>query len=174
MMEFRLAKKQEFDSVRELYWTLIDETSHLPSFPHWKKGEHPSDEWLMDSLIKSQLFVLEENGEILANVILNNEANESYRLVNWSREVPDEKVLIIHVLAVSPKHAGKGLGTKMMQYILDYAKEIGMQAVRMDVISNNSSAEHLYQKIGFQFVQTQRLYYEVTGEKDFNLYEYYL
>ena len=90
MMEFRLAKKQEFDSVRELYWTLIDETSHLPSFPHWKKEEHPSDEWLMDSLIKSQLFVLEENGEILASVILNNEANESYRLVNWSREVPDE------------------------------------------------------------------------------------
>lgn len=128
----------------------------------------------MDSLIKSQLFVLEENGEILASVILNNEANESYRLVNWSREVSDEKVLIIHVLAVSPKHAGKGLGTKMMQYILDYAKETGMQAVRMDVISNNSSAERLYQKIGFQFVQTQRLYYEVTGEKDFNLYEYYL
>ena len=174
MMEFRLAKKQEFDSVRELYWTLIDETSHLPSFPHWKKEEHPSDEWLMDSLIKSQLFVLEENGEILASVILNNEANESYRLVNWSREVPDEKVLIIHVLAVSPKHAGKGLGTKMMQYILDYAKEIKMQAVRLDVISNNSSAEHLYQKMGFRFVHTQRLYYEVTGERDFNLYEYYL
>lgn len=128
----------------------------------------------MDSLIKSQLFVLEENGEILASIILNNEANESYRLVNWSREVSDEKVLIIHVLAVSPKHAGKGLGTKMMQYILDYAKETGMQAVWMDVISNNSSAERLYQKIGFQFVQTQRLYYEVIGEKDFNLYEYYL
>ena len=107
-------------------------------------------------------------------VSLNNEANESYQLVNWSREVPDEKVLIIHVLAVSPKHSGKGLGTKMMQYILDYAKETGMQAVRLDVISNNSSAERLYQKIGFQFVQTQRLYYEVTGEKDFNLYEYYL
>ena len=25
-MEFRLAKKQEFDSVRDLYWMLIDET----------------------------------------------------------------------------------------------------------------------------------------------------
>ena len=37
MMEFRLAKKQEFDSVRELYWTLIDETSHLPSFHTGKK-----------------------------------------------------------------------------------------------------------------------------------------
>ena len=173
-MEFRVAKKQEFDSVRDLYWTLIDETSHLPSFPHWKKGEHPSDEWLMDSLIKSQLFVLEENEKILASVILNNEANESYQRVNWSREVPDEKILIIHVLAVSPKRAGKGLGTKMMQYILDYAKKTGMQAVRLDVISNNSSAEHLYQKMGFRFVQTQRLYYEVTGERDFNLYEYYL
>ena len=174
MIKFRLAKAEEFDSIRNLYWTLIDETSHLPSFPHWKKGEHPSDEWLMDSLAKSQLFVLEEEGEILASVILNHEANESYQLVNWSREVSDEKVLIIHVLAVSPKYTGKGLGTKMMQYILDYAKKIKMQAVRLDVISNNSSAEHLYQKMGFQFVQTQRLYYEVTGEKDFKLYEYYL
>lgn len=45
------------------------------------------------------------------SVILNNEANESYQLVNWSREILDEKVLIIHVLAVSPKHSGKGLGT---------------------------------------------------------------
>ena len=51
-MEFRLAKKQEFDSVRDLYWMLIDETSHLPSFPHWKKGLHPSDEWLLESLAK--------------------------------------------------------------------------------------------------------------------------
>ena len=85
-MEFRLAKKQEFDSVRDLYWMLIDETSHLPSFPHWKKGLHPSDEWLLESLEKSQMFVLEENGEILASVILNSKANESYRLVNWSRE----------------------------------------------------------------------------------------
>ena len=80
-MEFRLAKKQEFDSVRDLYWMLIDETSHLPSFPHWKKGLHPSDEWLLESLEKSQLFVLEENEKILASVILNNEANESYQRV---------------------------------------------------------------------------------------------
>ena len=58
------------------------------------------------------MFVLEENGEILASVILNSKANESYRLVNWSREVPDEKVLIIHVLAVSPNMQAKGLAQR--------------------------------------------------------------
>ena len=188
-MEFRLAKKQEFDSVRDLYWMLIDETSHLPSFPHWKKGLHPSDEWLLESLEKSQMFVLEENGEILASVILNSKANEQpidkpsagSTFKRGEDFIPakliDEAGLKGYTIGgaqVSPKHAGKGLGTKMMQYILDYAKEIKMQAVRLDVISNNSSAEHLYQKMGFRFVQTQRLYYEVTGERDFNLYEYYL
>lgn len=174
MMKFRLARQEEFEIIRDLYWDLIEKTAHLPSFPHWKKGQHPSNEWLISSIEKSQMFVLEENEEIVASVILNHEANESYKLVKWTKEVPNKKVLIVHVLAVSPKHSGKGLGTKMMAYIMDYAKETKMQAIRLDVISNNNAAEHLYKKMGFQFVQTQRLYYEVTGEKEFKLYEYYL
>ena len=43
-MIFRKAEKEDFYKIRSLYWTLIDQEQDDPSFPHWKKGIHPSDE----------------------------------------------------------------------------------------------------------------------------------
>lgn len=41
----------------------------------------------------------------------------------------------------------------------------------LDVIENNTTAEKLYQKLGFQYVQTKTLYYDVVGKMTFKLYE---
>lgn len=41
----------------------------------------------------------------------------------------------------------------------------------IDVIENNTTAEKLYQKLGFQYVQTKTLYYDVVGKMTFKLYE---
>lgn len=43
-MIFRKAEKEDFYKIRSLYWNLIDQEQDDPSFPHWKKGIHPSDE----------------------------------------------------------------------------------------------------------------------------------
>ena len=43
-MIFRKAEKEDFYKIRLLYWNLIDQEQDDPSFPHWKKGIHPSDE----------------------------------------------------------------------------------------------------------------------------------
>ena len=51
-MIFRKAEKEDFDKIRSLYWTLIDQEQDDPSFPHWKKGIHPSDEMIQDSIDK--------------------------------------------------------------------------------------------------------------------------
>ena len=47
----------------------------------------------------------------------------------------------------------------------------GKKALRLDVIENNTTAEKLYQKLGFQYIQTKTLYYDVVGEMAFKLYE---
>ena len=49
-MIFRKAEKEDFYKIRSLYWTLIDQEQDDPSFPHWKKGIHPSDEMIQDSI----------------------------------------------------------------------------------------------------------------------------
>ena len=51
-MIFRKAVKEDFDNIKSLYWELIDQEQGDPSFPHWKKGIHPSDEMLHNSIGK--------------------------------------------------------------------------------------------------------------------------
>ena len=55
-MIFRKAEKEDFYKIRSLYWTLIDQEQDDPSFPHWKKGIHPSDEMIQDSIDTRQVW----------------------------------------------------------------------------------------------------------------------
>ena len=63
-MIFRKAVKDDFDNIKSLYWELIDQEQGDPSFPHWKKGIHPSDEMLRNSIGKEELYVLADDGEM--------------------------------------------------------------------------------------------------------------
>ena len=63
-MIFRKAVKDDFDNTKSLYWELIDQEQGDPSFPHWKKGIHPSDEMLHNSIDKKELYVLTDVGEM--------------------------------------------------------------------------------------------------------------
>lgn len=38
-------------------------------------------------------------------------------------------------------------------------------------IPDKATAEKLYQKLGFRYIQTKTLYYDVVGEMTFKLYE---
>ena len=72
-MIFRKAEKVDFYKIRSLYWNLIDQDQDDPSFPHWKKGIHPSDEMILDSIDKGDLYVLADGEKIAACVIANDE-----------------------------------------------------------------------------------------------------
>ena len=63
-MIFRKAVKDDFDNIKSLYWELIDQEQGNLSFPHWKKGIHPSDEMLHNSIDKKELYVLTDGGEM--------------------------------------------------------------------------------------------------------------
>ena len=51
---------------------------------------------------------------------------------------------------VADKWQGQGLGTKMVDYLLEIAKEMGVEEVYSIMLSDNQRALHLTQKMGFQ------------------------
>ena len=71
-MIFRKAEKEDFYKIRSLYWNLIDQEKDDPSFPQWKKGIHPSDEMIQNSIDREELYVLADGDEIAACVIAND------------------------------------------------------------------------------------------------------
>ena len=168
-MVFRKAEKDDFEKIKSLYCTLIDREQNDPSFPHWKKGIHPSDEMIRKSIDKEELYVLTDGDGIAACVIANGEKVDGYSDVPW--KIDSDEVIVIHVLAVHPDHRGKGLAGNLMESVIELERKAGKKAMRLDVIENNTAAEGLYQKLGFRYIQTKTLFYEVVGEMTFKMYE---
>lgn len=168
-MIFRKAANEEFYKIRSLYWNLIDQEKDDLSFPRWKKGIHPSDEMIQDSIDKGDLYVLVDGDEIAACVIANAEKVDGYSDAPW--QIDSDEVSVLHVLAVHPDHRGKGLARRLVENVIEQERKVGKKALRLDVIENNTTAEKLYQKLGFQYIQTKTLYYDVVGEMTFKLYE---
>ena len=168
-MIFRKAEKEDFYKIRSLYWNLIDQEQNDPSFPHWKKGIHPSDEMIQSSIDREELYVLADGGDIAACVIANAEKVGGYSDAPW--QIDSDEVIVLHVLAVHPDHRGKGLARRLVENVIKQERKVGKKALRLDVIENNTTAEKLYQKLGFQYIQTKTLYYDVVGEMTFKLYE---
>ena len=168
-MIFREAEKEDFYKIRSLYWILIDQEQDEPSFPHWKKGIHPSDEMIQISIDRRQLYVLADGAEIAACVIANDKKVDGYADAPW--QIDSDVVMVLHVLAVHPNHRGKGLARRLVENVIEQERKVGKKALRLDVIENNTTAEKLYQKLGFRYIQTKTLYYDVVGEMTFKLYE---
>ena len=82
-MKFESAHPDDFNEIQNLYWDLIDKSKDEPSFPDWKKGEHPSSDFLMQSITNNQLLILRDAGIIKACAIVNSISNKEYANVSW-------------------------------------------------------------------------------------------
>lgn len=183
IMEIRLAKPEEFEKVRKMYWDLIDNASDDPSFPQWVKGLHPSDELLRNSIEKSQLYVAEVQApsedsldmyetvpKIVGAYILCRQDIPAYNTAAWKVDAKPEEALVIEVLAVAHDYRHKGVAKELVRHAAELADDFGIKALRLDVIENNLKAEEMYKNMGFKYIQTVRMDRPV-GVRNFRLYE---
>jgi L-phenylalanine/L-methionine N-acetyltransferase len=70
-------------------------------------------------------------------------------------------------LAIHPAFAGKGLGLKMMQEIIDLGKENNLLRLELSVGSENFTAQSLYKKAGFVEEGVLRKYTHLVSEGKF-------
>lgn len=170
-MTFQKAKPEEFPRIRAFYWHLIDEMQGQNDKIGWKKGIYPTDDFLRGSLARGELFTLTENDALCACVILSADCNDGYAGVPWSLDCRADEVLIPHALGVSPEWQGRGIGARVVEEILRLAKAQGRKAVRLDILGANDTAERLYTRCGFRFVQAKNMFYEDTGWTEYRMFE---
>ena len=67
--------------------------------------------------------------------------------------------LLLDDIAVHSSMRGKGIGTRLLQAMLDFARANGFGSVRLDVVDTNPDARRLYERLGFVPTQTRRYPY---------------
>lgn len=150
----RKAEQQDIDAVDAIYTEiLLYEETHT-KYTVFELGVYPTKQIAEKALAEGALFVMERDGVLCASIIANQVQSAEYQDVHWQCDAAPEDVMVIHLLCVSPTSAGQGVGTEMVQFIVNLAKEKRCRVVRLDTGSQNIPAVSLYQKLGFKIADT--------------------
>ena len=67
-------------------------------------------------------------------------------------------------ITVLKEHWGRGIGSRLMEMMLDFCKRRGVVTVSLEVRSDNLRAISLYNKFGFEKIGTYRSFFRINGK----------
>ena len=133
-------------------------TSDLDTLYQFEQGiitaERPFDSTLahdpihyydLEELIRAEhieLVVAELDGKIIGSGYGRIEKSKSYLKHKYHA--------YLGFMFVVPEHRGEGVNQKIMAALKTWAKGKGVNELRLEVYTNNASAIHAYEKIGFK------------------------
>lgn len=161
----------DIDELEKLYNELNDYLAATINYPGWIKGIYPIRKDAVAGVNDNMLYVARTDGRIAGSVILNHQPEKAYENVRWKMELDYSCIFVIHTFVVHPSFLKKGVGHALMDYSLELAQRSGIKSVRLDVYEKNFPAISLYEKCGFEYVDTVDLGLGKYGLNWFKLYE---
>ena len=171
-MRLDVATQNDFDAIIAFYDDVTERTPEMATYARWSKGKHPTVEGIRAYINEGSMYLYRENDTIIGAMTVTMYQGEDYHAINWTEQVADDQVAVIHILAVSPDAQGCGIGSEMIREAIRLASSKGMQAIRLDALASNTPAHRLYERLDFEYRGKQHLYAGNTGWTDFYFFEY--
>lgn len=146
---FRKANSRDIPAVTGIYDRIHHREEQGLTTIGWIREIYPTEATARAALEQDELFVLEENGQIVAAAKINREQDPAYLLARWEHPAREHQVMVLHTLVVDPNCGGKGYGTKFVAFYEQYALTQGCPYLRMDTNERNTAARALYKKLGY-------------------------
>lgn len=145
-----------FSELMRLYIT-CGQNMREKGLLQWDEN-YPNPKIIEETLKEPHTVGWFQNRELVAAVTVDFKQDPLYKTVNWMYEEP--RAGVIHRLAVHPKFQGEGLGKKIMRIAENWAKEKGMESLRLDAFSINPGIQKLYISLGYKAVGEIYIYPE--------------
>lgn len=173
-VEFILAQLGDVESVAYIYQAIHEDLEKTINYPKWPKDIYPTETSALNAIQNQELYILKVDCQIVGSVILNHDQNTGYEQADWLVNAPEEKVLVIHTLAIHPHLKGQGYAGVMLDHIKKFALQTNHLALRLDLTQGNLPARYLYQKHGFYFTGIADLHRQEDGINYCEMFEYNL
>lgn len=147
---FRKARVEDIDRISEIYEEILLEEETGRAATGWVRNVYPTRETAEAAVRSGHMFVEEDaGGRIVAAAKLNQVQDPAYIQAKWRWDVPEDQVMVLHTLVVSPRAGGAGYGTRFVDFYEQYALARGCHYLRMDTNARNLRARALYKKLGY-------------------------
>lgn len=70
-----------------------------------------------------------------------------------------EKRTLCDTIAVAEQYRGLGIGSKLLQTVIDFGRKENFACVKLSVIGTNTHAKKLYERTGFREESVQKIPY---------------
>ena len=145
-MNYRLAQKTDIDrlvSMAESAKAYFRENG----IDQWQKGE-PNAACMLDAIGRQEIYVLEEDGEVMAMITIVSGPEPSYAAIDgaWLNEEP---YCAFHRVCVDSEKKGRGLAAQLFSQAEGTARSLGFSNIRIDTHPDNRSMQRALEKSGF-------------------------
>lgn len=141
MAHVRLAADKDIPRILELY----DELSIQLSQVEQARNLTPDDARKVFADIcadpRHELFVLEDQGEVVGTVVLLIVPNLSHSATPWA---------LVENLVVSEKYRRRGFGRMLLEHVVAHARDKGCHRVELMSDKRRGEAHELYGSLGFE------------------------
>ena len=145
----RIAQERDIPGIVAIYDAILAEEEAGRRRVGWQRGVYPTEQAARAALKAGDLFVMEQDGGIVASCRINRRQEDSYAGFQWRHAAPDDQVMVLHTLTVAPWAEGRGYARAFVRYYEDYAARHGCPCLRMDTNAINTAARSLYKKLGY-------------------------
>lgn len=150
----RKATNNDIPAIAELYREQFREMSKM--IPDFIKEGDQSIEFLEKTISNedSDILVYENDSSVVGFILLQAKQRPAFQFI------VSGKHCYIMDLIVTENKRGKGFGTALMNSAKNWAKEQNCSIISLDVLSNNTKAIVLYEKLGYM-PKSQEMYYKL-------------
>lgn len=149
-IQIKRATDSEIPAIESILLDVVEWFDRINE-PQWEK-EHVTWKGL------SEYFVIED----FLVAYIENEPVGCMALIDHDPEfwndVEKGQSLFIHKLAVKRDYAGHGIAKTLINYALEFGKEHGIPALRLDCHKNKTKLRSMYENLGFVFVGEKQVF----------------
>lgn len=99
---------------------------------------------LKEMIENKSIFVAKINEQVVGYVLIGGVKEGVKPGYHYRKELP------IDALVVDSNYRQRGIGTKLFEYVVSYAKDMGCTGVHLTVSKENTEAIKLYEKMGMK------------------------
>ncbi len=140
----------DLDAVAAIYEHVHDEEESGRAVIGWIRGVYPTRATAEAALAAGDLFVMRDEGRVVAAARINRDQVDVYAGVSWRFSAAPSEVMVLHTLVVDPAAGRRGYGTAFVDYYERFAREQGCTVLRMDTNARNARARAMYRGLGYR------------------------
>lgn len=139
------AKIEDLEDIAGIYARCTEEMNKR-GINQWNEN-YPNKKIVLNDIENGELYILKCKNEFLGVVAINESDPPFYSNIKWSNR--EGKHLTIHRLAVNPANQKRGFGTKLMNFVYEFALDNQYSSIRFDANTSNTELIKFYEGLGY-------------------------